>query len=182
MRGRKSCRFRWIAALVLLFMACFLSSCQLLILPLYALNMVGNLASQFISQAFVLPFHLLPLAIKYAPLALLFLEAPSKDETFYVEWLKPEILPYRTERFIDKSGREIKVLIAPSESLDLEQLKSFPGKSSVQTLVLTSDEFEHTSRKELGEVWEILKNRPDTIWVSGSPADKVRRETLAAYV
>ena len=112
----------------------------------------------------------------------MFLEAPSEDETFYVEWLKPETLPYRTERFIDKSGREIKVLVAPSESLDLKQLKNFPVKNNIQSLILTSDEFEHTSREELGEAWEILKNHPGVIWISGSPTDKVRRETLSAYV
>ena len=164
-------------------LSCLLSNCQLLILPFYALNMVGNLASQFITQAFVLPFHLLPLAIKYAPLALLFLETPAgDDETFYVEWLKPDMLPYHTESFVDKTGKEIKVIIAPSQSLDLEELRNLPVASGTQTLVLTSAEFENTSREDLSETWEILKNRPHTIWVSGSPSDVVRRETFSAYI
>jgi len=181
--GGKSRCFTWIKTFALLSLSCFLSNCQLLVLPFYALSIVGNLATQIITQAFVLPFQLLPLAIKYAPLALLFLEAPAGDEeTFYVEWFKPDMFPYRTESFVDKTGREIKVIIAPSQSLDLGEFQNLPATNSAQALVLTSAEFENASREELSETWEILKNRPDTIWVSGSPANTVRRETLSAYI
>jgi hypothetical protein len=49
-------------------------------------------------------------------------------------------------------------------------------------LVLTAGEFKQTPREDLGETWEILKSRPDAVWISGSAADVVRRETLSVYI
>ena len=174
---------RWTVAILLIGSAPYLSGCQLLALPFFAVSVFGNLASQLIAQAFVLPFHLLPLAIKYAPLALLFLEKPSIDETYYVEWLMPESNAYRVERFLGKNGHEVTAIVAPADDLNTELIcKSFSTGLDSKVLLLTSHEFDKSTVKDLVDMWELLRTRPRTVWMAGASAERFRKENLVAYI
>ncbi|MBI4431003.1 MAG: hypothetical protein HY587_04765 [Candidatus Omnitrophica bacterium] len=145
--------------------------------------MFGNLASQVIAQAFVLPFQLLPLAIKYAPLALLFIEKSEPDGTFYVEWLGSDIPPIEIDQFVDRHGREISVLKLPAQVLNLDAVRLNLSRGIEKSnLLLTANEFKTVSPDDLRETWEILKTRPGTVWVAGKLAADIRRESLIAYV
>ena len=174
---------RWVAAILIIGFAPCLSGCQLLALPFFAVSIFGNLASQLIARAFVLPFQLLPLAIKYAPLALLFLEKPSADETCYVEWLKPETNTYRVEHFMGRDGHEVTAIVAPADALNTDLIsKSFSTGLDSKVLLLTSHEFDKSTVKDLADTWELFRTRPQTVWMAGTSAERFRKENLVTYI
>ena len=174
---------RWTVAILLIGSAPYLSGCQLLALPFFAVSVFGNLASQLIARAFVLPFQLLPLAIKYAPLALLFLEKSSADETYYVKWLRPEASAYRVEHFMGRNGHEVTAILTPADALNTDLIsKMFSIGSDSKVLLLTSHEFDKSTVKDLADAWELLRTRPQTVWMAGTSAERFRKENLVAYI
>lgn len=169
-------RRRLISIFIILSIALTQSGCQLLLLPLYVIAVAGRLIGQVLAIALVLPFRLLPLAAKYAPLALMFLEKTDPTQTFYVSLPKGAGGLLRAEYFVDHRGKEMAVMMLPSASLEGIGDGEVAAITEAGLLLLTEWEHKDVSLAELKEVWQRIGSRPGEIWVVGPAAERIRRE------
>ena len=182
MKKKFTCQ-KFLLLCVCCILAVSISGCQLLILPFYFVAVSMNLLSQLITLSITLPIRLLPLAAKYAPLALLFLENKNTDPEFYVELLEQNSYSYQKREFLDVDGGIVSVMVCPSESL-----KTLPDDQYLDILehgkiILTENQHGDISDKELSAMWKEINGRQGTLWLVGKPAEEFRKyESEAMYV
>lgn len=148
----------------------------------------------FLSAPLTMMKQLLPLAVKYAPYALMFLEEPSEtklaetpfsERNFHLNWESevkkekdnfPE-LPLSLQKRLEEKGKKIKaVYILPLEnSQDMEKFRSlYSDLSSQGHVYYTLTSYDHNNLQQVEKIEHILGQNSTMIYANLPSARVVR--------
>lgn len=169
-------------AVLLVFFSFATSGCQLFVLPVIIVASVFQLFIQLLNYAIIIPIKLLPIALKYAPLALMLIDSSAPEPIYYVEWLDAHQYPYDYRSIVNGQGEAASVIISDTEYMAEYLSEGHTAVSEGTMLLLTEDVHRNVGDEELEKTWNLLKQSKESIWLVGKPVDAFRNHRDVSYL
>ncbi len=144
------------------------SGCAGLNAPFLLVAMLLSFVFQLVWFAISLPIRLLPLAIKYAPLALFFVEGTPETPLYLA----------MADRVVFEDVGSDMPMTCFRFTLEADQI---PHLGIQEGKLLLLDRSRNVPREALPQVWNALQTKPGAVWVERALARRLRREHRLAW-